>query len=92
MTTSEFETDAVRPVEAHGDQNFLFVTLADRRQIRAPLWFFPFLADAAADDRAAMELEFAAVWWPRLDDGVSVKGLLLGRKAPRAVPPSVAAE
>jgi hypothetical protein len=29
MTTSEFETEAVRPVEAHCDQNFLFVTLAD---------------------------------------------------------------
>ena len=92
MTTSEFETETVRPVEAHCDQNFLFVTLADGRQIRAPLWFFPFLADASADDRAATELEFAGVWWPRLDDGVSVKGLLLGWKAPGAVPPSVAAE
>jgi hypothetical protein len=92
MTTSEFETDPVRPVEAHCDQNFLLVALADGRQIRAPLWFFPFLADASADDRAAMEREFAGVWWPAVDEGISVKGLLLGWKAPGAVLPSVAAE
>lgn len=92
MSSSDFETDAVRPVEVQSDSSFLFVTLADGRQIRAPLWFFPFLANASADDRAEFELEFAGVWWPRLDEGVSVKGLLLGWKAPGAVEPSIAAE
>jgi len=91
MITSEFETEAVRPVQAYCDQNFLFVTLADGRQIRSPLWFFPFLANASAGDRAVTELEFAGVWWPRLDDGVSVKGLLLGWKAPGAKSPRAAA-
>lgn len=92
MTTSEFETEAVRPVDVRCESDFLFVTLADGRQIRAPLWWFPFLANASAEDRADAEIEFSGVWWPKLDDGVSVKGLLLGWRAPGAVPPSVAAE
>jgi hypothetical protein len=91
MTTSEFETDAVRPIEAQCDASFIFVTLADGRQIRAPLWWYPFLAKASAEDRTEVEIEFAGVWWPRLDDGVSVKGLLLGWKAPGAVEPKRAA-
>lgn len=87
MASLEFETEDMRPVSASCDQQFVYVSLADGRQIRAPLWWYPFLANATADQRAQMELEYAGVWWPDLDEGVSVKGLLLGWKAPNAVAP-----
>ena len=87
MTILEFETEEMRPVSATCDAEFVYVTLADGRQIRAPLWWYPVLAKASAEQRAILELEYAGVWWPDLDDGVSVKGLLLGWKAPGAVEP-----
>lgn len=91
MTTSEFETEAVRPVDAFCDRQFLFVVLADGRQVRAPLWWYPYLVKASPEDLAEIELEFSGVWWPKLDDGVSVKALLLGWKAPGAVEHPLAA-
>lgn len=87
MTSLEFETEEMRPVSATCDDAFVYVTLADARQIRAPLWWYPFLANATVEQRANVELEFSGVWWPALDEGVSVKGLLLGWKAPGAKEP-----
>lgn len=92
MSSSAFETEEMRPVEARCDDRFLYVTLADGRQIRAPLWWYPFLARATASDQAEVELMFEGVWWPAMDEGISVKSILLGWKAPGAVEPSVAAE
>jgi Protein of unknown function (DUF2442) len=79
-----FETDEARAVAAWCDEAFVCVTLADDRQIRAPLWWYPFLASASAEDRSRVELMYSGVWWPVMDEGVSVKGLLLGWKAPGA--------
>jgi hypothetical protein len=87
MTSLEFETEDMKPVSVGCDAEFVYVTLADGRQIRAPLWWYPFLAKATPEQRASVELEFAGVWWPELDEGVSVKGLLLGWKAPGATAP-----
>jgi Protein of unknown function (DUF2442) len=87
MTILEFETEEMRPVSAICDVDFVYVTLADGRQIRAPLWWYPYLAKATAEQRAHVELQFSGVWWPDIDDGVSVKSMLLGWKAPGAVEP-----
>ena len=91
MTSSEFETERMRPTAASCDKAFLYVTLADGRQIRAPIWWYLFLERASPDDRAKVELEYSGVWWPELDEGISVKGMLLGWKAPGAREPSRAA-
>lgn len=91
MDSLAFETEEMRPVEARCDNQFVYVALADGRQIRAPLWWYPFLAKATAEQRATVELLFSGVWWPDLDEGVSVKGLLLGWKAPGATRPKRAA-
>jgi hypothetical protein len=91
MSSSDFETEEMRPVAACCDDAFVYVTLADGRQIRAPLWWYPFLANASADDRANVELMYSGVWWPAMDEGVSVKGMLLGWKAPDARKPQRAA-
>ena len=92
MTSSDFETEDMRPVRARCDEAYVYVTLADGREIRAPLWWYPFLCKASAKDRAEVELMFEGVWWPAMDEGISVKSMLLGWKAPGAVEPSVAAE
>jgi hypothetical protein len=68
-----FETQEMRPVAAWCDDTFVYVTLADGRQIRAPLWRYPFLAKAAPENRANVELMHSGVWWPVMDEGVSVK-------------------
>lgn len=87
----EFETEGMRPVDARCDDSYLHVALADGREIRSPLWWYPFLAEASVADRGLVELTFEGVWWPVLDDGVSVKSMLLGWKAPGARNPRVAA-
>lgn len=91
MASLEFETEEMRPVSVNCDSQFVYVTLADDRQIRAPLWWYPFLDQATPEQRSEVELEFAGIWWPDLDEGVSVKGLLLGWKAPGARHPEKAA-
>jgi hypothetical protein len=92
MSSSEFETEAMRPVSARCDDGFVYVALADGREIRAPLWWYPFLEAASQAQRTEIELMFEGVWWPAVDEGISVKSMLLGWKAPGAVSPPVAAE
>lgn len=91
MSSLEFETEEMRPISASCDAEFVYVALADGRQIRAPLWWYPFLADATPEQRSVAKMQFSGVWWPDLDEGVSVKGLLLGWKAPGARAPGKAA-
>ena len=91
MSSLEFETEEMRPVSAACDAEFVYVALADGRQIRTPLWWYPFLAQATPKQRSVVELQYSGVWWPDLDEGVSVKGLLLGWKAPGAKAPEEAA-
>ncbi len=91
MSSLEFETEEMSPVAAECDDHFVYVALADGRQIRAPLWWYPFLNDATPEHRANVEMQFSGVWWPDIDDGVSVKSMLLGWKAPGAKAPQKAA-
>ena len=91
MSSLEFETDDMKPVAARCDDRFVYATLADGRQIRAPLWWYPFLEKATEQQRANVELMFSGIWWPDMDEGVSVKGLLLGWRAPGAKAPANAA-
>lgn len=91
MSSLEFETEEMRPVAARCDSDFVYVAVADGREIRAPLWWYPFLAEATPEQRAHVELLYSGVWWPDMDEGVSVKGLFLGWKAPGAKAPGKAA-
>lgn len=38
-----------------------------------------------------VELQFSGVWWPVMGEGISVKAMLLGWKAPGAKEPQKAA-
>ncbi|WJH41954.1 DUF2442 domain-containing protein [Aliirhizobium terrae] len=91
MTSLVFETDEMRPVRAWCDDGEVHVALADGRVIATPLWWYPFLAKL--DDRALndIELMYEGIWWTAIDEGISVKSMFLGVKAPGAKAPEKAA-
>jgi len=82
-----FETDDVRPIAVRCNDQFVYVTLADERTISTPLWWYPFLLNAKAEDRAKTELTHVGVWWTVMDEGISVKSMLLGWKMRKAKKP-----
>ena len=59
---------------------FLCVTLADGREIRVPLQFYPKLAAASPAMRANYQLIGlgTGIHWPDLDEDLSVEGIVLG--------------
>lgn len=92
MTSLAFETDEMRPVRAWCTLDEVHVGLADGRSIATPLWWYPFLGGLDQARLNDIELMYEGIWWPAVDEGISVKSMFLGIKAPDAVPPSVAAE
>lgn len=86
MTILQIEVEDSRPVEAHCDDSFLNVTLADGRALRTPLWWYPRLAKASGDERNVIELMPMGMHWPQIDEDISVASMLRGQKAPGAVP------
>ena len=64
----------------------LVVQLQDGRELACPLAFFPRLATAPAGDLADWRFtgRGTGIHWPRLDEDLSVEGLLEGRRAPEA--------
>lgn len=92
MTSLDFETDGLRPVRAWCAEGAVHVTLADGRSIATPLWWYPFLADLDSSQLNEVELMYEGIWWTAADEGISVKSMFLGTKAPGAVPPAIAAE
>jgi hypothetical protein len=79
-----------RPIAARCDDAYLNVTLADGRVLRAPLWWYPRLLSANADQRAAIEFSPLGLHWPTIDEDVSVASILRGWKAPGAKPAATA--
>ena len=92
MTSLAFETDEMRPVKAWCTQTEVHVSLADGRTTATPLWWYPFLMDLDQVALNDIELMYEGIWWPAVDEGISVKSMFLGKKARGAVAPSVAAE
>ena len=84
MTILQIEIEDSRPVEAHCDDSFLNVALADGRVVRTPLWWYPRLAKASNAARGVVELSPLGVHWPQIDEDISVASMLRGQKAPGA--------
>ncbi|MFN3391943.1 MAG: DUF2442 domain-containing protein [Meiothermus ruber] len=59
----------------------LIVTLSDGRRLAVPIVWFPRLAKADPQERAEYELlgNGEGIHWPRIDEDISVAGLLEGR-------------
>jgi hypothetical protein len=65
-------------VDVHCEPFVLRVTLADGREISAPMEWFPRLSDATPDERARWRLigQGEGIHWQDVDEDVSVKALL----------------
>jgi hypothetical protein len=61
----------------------LVVHLEDGRKVHVPLEWFPRLCDASAEDLADWRLigHGVGIHWPRLDEDLSVRGLLAPARA-----------
>lgn len=91
MTSLEFETEEMRPTKAWCTKEEVHVTLADGRTISAPLWWYPFLRGLDEHGLNSIELMYEGIWWTEIDEGISVKSMFLGAKAPGAKAPGKAA-
>ncbi|MEI9888707.1 MAG: DUF2442 domain-containing protein [Rhizomicrobium sp.] len=85
MAISASVTDPrVQDVQVTDDA--LLVVLRDGRKVSAPLAWFPKLQAASAEHRRIWETSAAGhgIHWPRIDEDLSVEGLLRGQPAPLA--------
>ncbi|MBI5669208.1 MAG: DUF2442 domain-containing protein [Chloroflexi bacterium] len=78
-----------RPAAVAIRENRLWVTLADGRMVVTPLDWYPFLEDATPEQQSNVQLKWNAVWWPDLDEGLSIDGMLKGVN-PREETPALA--
>lgn len=60
------------------DDHNVYVVLADGRIIGNPLAWHPWLAAATPEQRQNVELYELSVYFPDLDDGLDVVGMLKG--------------
>jgi hypothetical protein len=78
MSSSTKVPEQPTAVSAAVDRDRLRVVLADGRELSVPTAWFDWLSRASDDDRADLRLVEGGqgIWWDRLDDGISVPGLL----------------
>ena len=67
-----------RAVDARVEGERIVVTLQDGREMRVPVTWFDWLANAGEEQRREIRIVEggAGLWWEQLEDGVSVPGLL----------------
>jgi hypothetical protein len=77
MSTSAVKLDATAIDVAVTDER-LIVTLADGRELSAPLAWFPRLSEATAEQRQKWRLigRGHGIHWPEVDEDISVASLL----------------
>ena len=59
----------------------LTVCWADGRTLSVPLAWYPRLVHGTPAERSNVEIGYYGIHWPDLEDDISYKGLLLGRKS-----------
>lgn len=74
----EYHYDTDRPVAVSLHDGKVWVTLADGRDISNPLDWHPWLANATPEQLTNVELDAFSVYWPILDEGLDVEGMLRG--------------
>jgi len=84
MSTWVVETEPLA-LSVEVDEDDLVVQLVDGRKISAPLVWYPRLLHASPEDRNEWELigDGEGIHWPRVDEDLSVAGILRGVPARR---------
>lgn len=75
---SEFDVRVTRVVVL---DDILCVDLEDGRTLQLPLAWYPRLMHGTPAERANIEIDHYGISWPDLDEDLSIKGLILGRKS-----------
>jgi hypothetical protein len=86
-TILHIEIEDARPVAVQCNDRHLIVTLADGRVVQTPVWWYPRLLAATAEQRSQVELSPLGIHWPQLDEDIRVTSILRGMKAPGATEP-----
>ncbi len=75
----ERELDQPKIQAVSTGEDSLSVDLTDGRTIITPLLWYPRLSYASATERQNFQILRSVIYWPELDEEVSVRGMLLGR-------------
>jgi hypothetical protein len=77
MSTLEVKVDAAA-IDVRVTEDEIQMTLADGRQVSAPLEWFPRLKHASQEERSHWRLigRGIGVHWPQIDEDISVSSLL----------------
>jgi hypothetical protein len=67
-----------RPISASIVDKEVYVKLADGRLISNPLEWHTWLANATPEQQVNVELYPTSVFWPDLDEGLDIQGMLMG--------------
>ena len=80
LATKQIE---IRASSVRVSDDALIVDLTDGRTVSAPLVWYPRLLHGNAAERADHQLigEGLGIHWPRLDEDISVEGILAGRRS-----------
>ena len=88
MSTSAPRIEAPRGVDVWFQRGMLHVALEDGREIACPLKMFPRLVAATPEERALWEFtgKGQGIFWPAVDEDLSVRGLLEGNRMAQPEP------
>ena len=83
MASSTSERHSVRAVGVKVTDDELSVALEDGRTVAVPLAWYPRLSHSSRQERGRWRLigRGLGIHWPRIDEDVSVEGLLAGRRS-----------
>ena len=81
MTTLQIDVGDLLATSVEFTATELVVTFADGRRIATPLKWYPRLQRASAAERANYEIMPMGIHWPKLDEDLSIAGMLKGRSA-----------
>ena len=70
---------SISATEVEFDDNSMWVTLSDGRIIGVPLAWFPRLLSATPAARNSVQISPMGLHWEKLDEDISIDGLLVGR-------------
>lgn len=81
MSSSAIEPRVAEAQNVTVTEDSLIVDLVDGRTVSVPLGWYPRLANGSAEERAEWQLigRGHGIHWPRLDEDISIDGLLAGR-------------
>jgi len=82
MHTLDLEPELqVRAIAVRVSAAELAVDLEDGRTVSVPLAWYPRLQHGTPKERQNFEISVAGIHWPDLDEDISVRGMLLGRRS-----------